>query len=127
MLSAKKGLLANFPNFSGNKETQYVAAGYQRGRIADAKMKYMVIETFRPGMTDRVYARFREKGRMLPPGVVYIDSWLSRDRMRCFQLMSADRPEFLQEWMSRWKDLVDFEVVPVQDSPTRTEAAAGHR
>lgn len=127
MLPAKKGLLVNNPNLAGNRGTPHVAAGYQLDRIADAKMKYMVIETFHPGMTDMVYARFREKGRMLPPGVVYIDSWLSRDRTRCFQLMSADRPEVLQEWMSRWKDLVDFEVVPVEDSPTKTKAATGHR
>ena len=44
-------------------------------------MKYMVIENFKPGMTDQVYARFREKGRMLPDGVRYLDSWLSDDRM----------------------------------------------
>lgn len=86
-------------------------------------MKYMVIETFKPGMTDQVYERFRAKGRMLPLGLVYIDSWLSRDRTRCFQLMAADRPEVLDAWMGKWQDLVDFEVVPVQNSPTRTNGA----
>ena len=82
-------------------------------------MEFMVIEKFKPGKTDKVYERFREKGRMLPPGLVYIDSWLSLDRTKCFQLMATDRPELLDEWMGKWRDLVDFEVVPVQTSPTR--------
>jgi hypothetical protein len=54
-------------------------------------MKYMVIETFKAGMADKVYERFNEKGRMLPDGVYYLDSWLSNDRTKCFQLMEADR------------------------------------
>jgi hypothetical protein len=87
-------------------------------------MKYMVIETFKPGMAERVYKRFQEKGRMLPVGVRYLDSWLSRDRTRCFQLMAADSIEQLQAWMASWLDLIDFEVVPVQDSPTKSEQRA---
>ena len=83
-------------------------------------MKYMVIETFKPAAADRVYARYRERGRMLPKGLVYIDSWLSQDRTKCFQLMAADRRELLDRWTARWQDLVDFEIVPVQDSPTKT-------
>jgi hypothetical protein len=82
-------------------------------------MKYMVIENFKPSMTDKVYDRFREKGRMLPAGLDYIDSWLSLDRTKCFQRMAADRPELLDEWMRKWQDLIDFEIVPVQDSPTK--------
>jgi len=89
-------------------------------------MKFMVIEIFKPGMTDQVYERFRKKGRMLPPGLVYIDSWLSLDRTKCFQLMAGDRPELLDEWMGKWRDLVDFEVVPVQDSPTKKNARVGN-
>ena len=83
-------------------------------------MKYMIIETFKPGMTARVYARFREKGRLLPKGLAYIDSWLSQDRTTCFQLMETDRRELLDQWVSRWQDLVDFDIVPVQDSPTQS-------
>jgi len=87
-------------------------------------MKYMVIETFKPGQTDNVYERFREKGRMLPKGLVYIDSWLSRDRTKCFQLMATERHELFAIWISRWEDLVDFEIVPVEDSPAKTPAKA---
>ena len=82
-------------------------------------MKYMVIETFKAGMADKVYERFNEKGRMLPDGVYYLDSWLSNDRTKCFQLMEADRFELIEEWITKWDDLTDFEVVSVQDSPTK--------
>ncbi len=52
-------------------------------------MLFMVIETF-----DRdpkpVYRRFREKGRQMPDGLEYVDSWISADYTRCFQLMRCD-------------------------------------
>ena len=41
--------------------------------------QYMVIETFRPGSRDEVYERFRRQGRMLPDGLVYLDSWLEEE------------------------------------------------
>ena len=82
-------------------------------------MKYMVFETFKPGMTDKVYERFKKKGRMLPDGLSYLDSWLSEDRTKCFQLMEADIYELFQEWIAKWNDLTDFEIVPVQDSPIK--------
>jgi len=82
-------------------------------------MKYMVIETFKDGMADKVFKRFNEKGRMLPDGVYYIDSWLSNDRTKCFQLMGADRFELIEEWIIKWNDLIEFEIVTVQDSPTK--------
>ena len=58
-------------------------------------------------------------GRMLPEGLIYLDSWLAYDRMRCFQLMEADESALIEAWMARWDDLIEFEVVPVQDSPTK--------
>ena len=82
-------------------------------------MKYMIIETFKAGMVDKVYDRFNEKGRMLPDDLYYLDSWLSNDRMRCFQLMETDRFELIEEWTAKWDDLVEFEIVSVQDSPTK--------
>lgn len=82
-------------------------------------MKYMVVETFKPGRMEEVYARFREKGRMLPDGLQYIDSWLTVDRAHCFQLMETEDPALFDVWTACWRDLVDFEVVPVDDSPTK--------
>jgi len=82
-------------------------------------MKCMVIETFKPGKTDEVYERFSEKGRMLPDGLQYIDSWLSIDRTKCFQLMEAGNIELFDKWISNWNDLTNFEIIPVEDSPTK--------
>jgi hypothetical protein len=74
-------------------------------------MKYMVVETFASGCRELVYERFRQKGRMLPDGLCYIDSWLERDGDRCFQLMQTDCPALFETWINQWKDLVSFEII----------------
>jgi hypothetical protein len=55
-------------------------------------VRYMVIETYTSG-PGPVYRRAAERGRMLPPGLTYIDSWVVDDDAldRCFQLMETDR------------------------------------
>ena len=83
-------------------------------------MLYMVLEDFK-GDAGAVYRRFRERGRLAPEGLRYVDSWVSEDLQRCYQVMECDDPALLREWMERWQDLVDFEVVPVLRS---AEAAA---
>lgn len=84
-------------------------------------MKYMVVETFRQG-AEPVYARFAERGRMLPDGLTYVDSWIDANQpTRCFQLMETEDEATLATWMAEWEDLVTFEVVPVI---TSAEAAA---
>jgi hypothetical protein len=80
-------------------------------------MEYMVVETFRPGCKERVYDRFREKGRMLPDGLRYLDSWLERDGDRCFQLMETDNAALFQNWIAQWNDLVAFEIVELGEKP----------
>jgi hypothetical protein len=80
----------------------------------------MVVETFVQGARP-VYERVAEKGRMLPPGLLYLDSWIDERLQRCFQLMETDDPSVLDEWMREWSDLVRFEIVPLIGS---TEAAA---
>jgi hypothetical protein len=79
-------------------------------------MLFMVIERFKDGEPRRVGERFRESGRMLPDGVAYHASWVDRAGSRCFQVMEAPNPELLNLWVSRWDDLVDFEIVPVLTS-----------
>jgi hypothetical protein len=79
-------------------------------------MLFMVIERFKDGNAGRVGERFRESGRMLPEGVVYQASWMDRAGSRCFQIMEAPQLESLDAWVSRWVDLVDFEIVPVLTS-----------
>jgi hypothetical protein len=73
----------------------------------------MVIERFREGGAKAVYERFRERGRMLPDGLKYIESWTEATFDRCFQLMECDDPSLFEEWVARWQDLVEFEIVPV--------------
>jgi hypothetical protein len=80
----------------------------------------MVVEHFVQGARP-VYERAAAKGRMLPPGLLYLDSWIDDRLQRCFQLMETDDPSLLDMWMAEWNDLVRFEVIRLIDS---TEAAA---
>jgi hypothetical protein len=79
-------------------------------------MLYLIVENFR-GDPVPVYRRFRDQGRLAPEGLRYVSSWVTRDLQRCFQIMECDDPQLLQQWIDRWKDLVDFEVTPVMTSP----------
>jgi hypothetical protein len=72
----------------------------------------MVIERFVDGARP-VYERAAEQGRMLPDGLVYVDSWIDESLERCFQLMETDDPSLFNEWIAHWSDLGEFEVVPV--------------
>jgi hypothetical protein len=81
---------------------------------------FMVIEHFRQGQAPAVYRRFRERGRMAPAGLVYVSSWVDLRFQRCFQIMEADDESLLSQWTDNWRDLVDFEIIPVRSS---TEAA----
>jgi len=83
-------------------------------------MLLMVVERFRDAAA--VYARFAEKGRMLPDAVTYVNSWVAADGSHCYQLMDCARETDLQPWLDAWRDLVDFEVVPVTDSATAAKA-----
>lgn len=79
---------------------------------------YMVIELFRQG-PEPVYERFANNGRMLPDGLVYIDSWVdTNDRATCYQLMSTRDPALMDAWIAKWDDIVDFQVIAVDRSPT---------
>lgn len=77
----------------------------------------MVIESFRPGCRDRIYERFHQKGRMLPEGLVYVNSWLEKDGDRCFQLMETDDPSLFEVWFEHWRDLIAIEVVELGEKP----------
>ena len=79
-------------------------------------MTYLVVERFRNGDAVPVYRRFREKGRLAPDGLRYGASWVADDFKTCWQVMEADDPALLETWMGQWRDLVDFEVVPVRTS-----------
>jgi hypothetical protein len=86
-----------------------------------AAMLFMVIERYRDQNANPVYERARERGRMMPDGLRYVDSWVDAGFGRCFQVMECADLSLLMTWISRWSDLVEFEVVPVV---TSEEAAA---
>jgi hypothetical protein len=81
----------------------------------------MIIERYRPGKEKDLYKRFEEKGRMLPDGVLYINSWIDSDLRTCYQVMESETEQKLQDWISNWNDLADFEVIPVISSAEARE------
>jgi hypothetical protein len=87
-------------------------------------MLYMVLEDFK-GDPGPAYRRFAERGRLAPEGLRYVGSWVTRDLGRCYQVMECDEPALLDEWMARWRDIVDFEVIPVMSSADAAKAVAG--
>jgi hypothetical protein len=76
----------------------------------------MVIERFKKGAAPDIYRRFREKGRMMPDGLEYVSSWIAADLTICYQLMQTEDADLFPRWTDNWKDLMDFEVVPVHTS-----------
>ncbi len=79
-------------------------------------MLYMIIEDFRDGDPVPVYRRFRDSGRQQPAGLIFHGSWITEDFTRCYQVMECDDPHLLDQWMSRWTDVMSFQVVPVVTS-----------
>jgi hypothetical protein len=81
----------------------------------------MIVEHYRNGDAKPVYQRFRTRGRLAPDGLRYVNSWVTSDLTRCYQVMECDDRALLDQWIAAWKDIVDFDVHPVV---TSTEAAA---
>jgi len=88
-------------------------------------MQFMVIETFDPAKAPDIYRQFQERGRGIPEGLSYVDSWVDAGLGRVWQIMETDDVALLQEWIAFWADLVDdFEVVPVTKSADTLRALA---
>jgi Protein of unknown function (DUF3303) len=88
-------------------------------------MRYMVVERYRHG-AEPVYARVAERGRMLPPGLEFVESWVDERTLgRCFQVVETADPELIERWIEEWADLVEFEVVPVISSREAAARASG--
>ena len=77
-------------------------------------MLYMIIERFKD--MPAIYRRLREKGRMMPDGLEYVSSWINVDLKTCWQVMRTEDESLFERWTSNWKDLIDFEIVPVHTS-----------
>ena len=58
--------------------------------------RYMVIERFKEGCFDAAYERFHARGRLLPDGLHYLNSWVSKETSICFQLMETDDPALFE-------------------------------
>ena len=81
----------------------------------------MVIERFKEGAAAEIYRRFREKGRMMPEGLEYISSWIDLDFKICWQLIETENFTLFDRWIDNWRDLMDFEIVPVRTSAELSE------
>lgn len=66
-------------------------------------MLYMIVENFRDGDPVPVYRRFRDQGRLAP---------------------ECENPGLLAQWTARWKDLIDFEIIPVVTSADAVASVA---
>ena len=81
----------------------------------------MIIETFHPDKVKQLYKRFEEKGRQLPEGVHYINSWIDENIKTCYQVMESDTEEKIRQWIQHWVDLSDFQIIPVLTSAQAKE------
>ena len=84
----------------------------------------MVIEHFKEGKAPEIYRRARDQGRMLPDGLEYVSSWVDLEFKTCYQLMRTDDTSLFTVWTNAWRDLVEFEIVPVRTSAEATQIMA---
>jgi uncharacterized protein DUF3303 len=82
-------------------------------------MHYMVIERFKD--VPAIYKRLADKGRMMPEGLRYISSWIDHNLKTCWQIMETADVVLLERWIDNWKDLMEFEIVPVHSSAEMRE------
>ena len=76
-------------------------------------MLFMVIERFKDRDALAVYRRFRERGRMTPDGLSFVESWVEANCDRCFMIVECDDITLLQLWTTQWRDLAEIEFIPV--------------
>jgi Domain of unknown function (DUF3303) len=75
--------------------------------------KYMAVEKYKQRCLDKIYARYNPQGRMFPEGLHFLNSWVDKDKHICFQLMESNDKKLFDQWFENWKDLVDFQLYPV--------------
>ena len=57
----------------------------------------------------------------MPKGLEYISSWIDLNFKICWQLMQTGDFALFEKWIANWRDLIDFEIVPVRTSADATE------
>jgi hypothetical protein len=80
----------------------------------------MIVENYRNGDARPVYERFRQHGRLAPDGLRYVNSWVTTDLTRCYQVMECDDRTLLDHWIAAWQDIVAFEIHPIITSGEAT-------
>jgi hypothetical protein len=118
------GRIADSPNkFAVEAAVPAAQLNIAGGTPATTKkaMLYMVIERFKEGTAPEIYRRLREKGRRMPEGLEYISSWIDLGFKTCWQLMQTEDFALFDKWIANWRDLVDFEIVPVHTSAEAVE------
>jgi hypothetical protein len=86
--------------------------------VKSSLIRYMVIGPSASAAPTRSMARLAERGRMLPDGLAYVDSWLDASGARWME--TAD-PALFAPWIAAWDDLVAFEVVPLREAGLRAD------
>ena len=87
-------------------------------------MLYMIVEHFKNNDPIPVYRRFRDRERLAPEGLRYLSSWVDEKLERCFQIMETADRNLLDEWIAKWSDIVEFDVLPVLSSKDAAEKIA---
>jgi len=85
---------------------------------------YMIVEHFKNNDPIPVYRRFRDRERLAPEGLRYLSSWVDEKLERCFQIMETADRNLLDEWIAKWSDIVEFDVLPVLSSKDAAEKIA---
>ena len=73
----------------------------------------MVIEHFRAGCYDQKYDRLNCHGRILPVGLNYLNSGVTKDQAVCYQLMETNSEELFATRFKKWDISIHFEVVTI--------------
>jgi hypothetical protein len=91
---------------------------------AGSVVLYLIVEHFKQGDPVPVYRRFRDRGRLAPDGLQYISSWVDERFQCCFQIMETADRSLIDQWITNWSDIVEFEVFPVMSSKEAAEKIA---
>lgn len=75
--------------------------------------KYMVVEKYKEGCFEKIYQRYHSRGRCFQMVYVFFNSLVNKDKNICFQLMETNDEQLFFKWFEQWKDLVDFELYPI--------------
>jgi hypothetical protein len=84
----------------------------------------MIVEHFKNHDPIPVYRRFRDRGRLAPDGLQYVSSWVDEKLERCFQIMETSNRKLLDQWITNWSDIVEFDVFPVISSKEAADKIA---